>query len=159
MRMEEVSVKWGVGLGCHQQRVWRAGQDASQTVLNNQNMSRETALISCLTLRASIHYWKSRSSMSMVEWPGLNPNGWSEIRPPWKVNSLMTRSANSVRQIRCIHHTELKYGDILYPYQPAAQQSLKTRDRYNTFQKIDEGMRYHENKMTFHQDQMLSFLL
>ena len=37
------------------------------TVSKAQDMSRETALISCLTLRASIHCWVSRSSMSKVE--------------------------------------------------------------------------------------------
>ena len=51
-----------------------------QIVSKTRGMSRETALISCLTLRASIHCWESRSSMSKLEWPGLNPNWWFEMR-------------------------------------------------------------------------------
>jgi len=54
------------------------------TLLTAQDMSKESALISCLTLRASIHCWESWSSMSKVEWPGLNLNWWSEIRPSEK---------------------------------------------------------------------------
>jgi len=45
------SSKSGVGLGLHRQTVCRARKDARLYV--QRNMSRETVLISCLTLRAS----------------------------------------------------------------------------------------------------------
>ena len=52
-----------------------------QTISKAHYMSMEMALISCLELRISIHCWESRSSISRVEWPDLNPNWWPEIRP------------------------------------------------------------------------------
>ena len=45
-----------------------------QTVAKAQDMSKKMALILCLTLRASIHCWESRSSMSKAELPGMNLN-------------------------------------------------------------------------------------
>ena len=52
-------------------------------------MSRDTARISFLALRTSIHCWESRSSISRVEWPGLKPNWRSEIKPLEKRKDLM----------------------------------------------------------------------
>ena len=42
-----------------------------QTVLKAQDLSRETALISCLTLRVSVHCLVRRNSKSKVKWPNL----------------------------------------------------------------------------------------
>ena len=79
----------GVGLGCHRQRVWREGR-MPYCIKNTRYISRETALILCLTMWPSIRCWVSRSSMSKVEWPGLNPNWWSEKRSLEKKKDFMS---------------------------------------------------------------------
>jgi len=56
----------GVGVAVPQAAILET-KAGCETVLNARDMYGEMALISCLTLRASIHSWEHRSSMFKVE--------------------------------------------------------------------------------------------
>ena len=66
LALDSIGKQFGEHVGC-------------QTISKARDMPRETAFI-CLILKASNHCWESKSSTCKLEWPGLNPNWWLEMR-------------------------------------------------------------------------------